>query len=214
MERNVRETLADMYIKFHLQERGIADANLFVDHYNCYNDKLWDRYRKKIIDKGTLRALRFRQTFAHFGIHDKQLAYDFESFYLKQAPLRNYLISGAIDILDYLKLNYEIHIITNGFTDVQMKKIQNSGLSPYLKTIITSEECGYTKPDYHIFAHASKVTGGKLENTLMIGDDLQTDIIGAKNFGWHQVYFNSTKTPHNEEVTYEIQSLNQLKQFL
>lgn len=214
MERNARETLADMYVKFRLQEKGIADVNIFVDHYNRYNDILWDRYRRKIIDKATLRALRFRQTFAHFGIHDKQLASDFESFYLKQAPLRNYLIPGAIDILDYLKLNYEIHIITNGFPDVQMKKIQNSGLFPYLKTIITSEECGYTKPDYHIFAHALKITGGKLESALMIGDDLQIDIIGAKKAGWHQVYFNSTKTPHSEEVTYEIQSLNQLKQLL
>jgi putative hydrolase of the HAD superfamily len=203
-----------MYVQFGLYERGVPNETLFIDHYNQYNDLLWDRYRKKRIDKSTLRALRFRQTFAHFGIRDIELVSEFESVYLKEAPLKSHLIEGALDILEYLKSNYELHIITNGFREIQLSKIKNSGLHPYLNTIITSDQCGYTKPDYHIFAYALKLTGSKLDNVLMIGDDLQVDIIGAKQVGWDQVYFNSFKKPHSEEVTYEIQSLNQLKQYL
>lgn len=214
MEHNARETLTDLYTEFKLNERGIADVDQFIEHYNRYNDLLWDRYRRKLIDKATLRALRFRQTLAHFNIHDKRLASQFDEAYLQQAPLKNNLITGASELLNALIDRYEIHIITNGFREVQLHKINNSGLAPYLKTIITSEGCGFTKPDYRIFEHALKLTGGKTGNALMIGDDLHVDIVGAREAGWHQVYFNPLGNQHTESVTYEIKALNELNQIL
>lgn len=214
MERNARETLSDLYDQFELEKRGIESATVFIEHYNHYNDLLWDRYRRKLIDKATLRALRFRQTLAHFNVHDKKLAEQFDVAYLEQAPHKNKLIPGALEVLEVLKDLYEIHIITNGFHEVQYNKINNSGLAPYLKTIITSEDCGYTKPDYRIFTHALKLTGGETDNSLMIGDDLNVDITGARDAGWHQVYFNPQGNLHSESVTYEIKTLNELIQIL
>ncbi|MCA6365358.1 MAG: noncanonical pyrimidine nucleotidase, YjjG family [Bacteroidetes bacterium] len=214
MERNATETLCDLFYQFELDKKGVSSTDKFIEHYNHYNDLLWDRYRRKIIDKATLRALRFRQTLAHFSIHDKQLAHQFDEAYLAQAPLKNNLIPGALALLESLKDIYQIHIITNGFHEVQHHKINSSGLSPYLKTIITSEDCGYTKPDYRIFTHALKLTGGETGNSLMIGDDLHVDIVGAREAGWHQVYFNPDANPHSERVTYEINALKELKLIL
>jgi putative hydrolase of the HAD superfamily len=214
MERNANETLSDLFDQFGLKERGIESSSVFIEHYNHYNDLLWDRYRRKLIDKATLRALRFRQTLAHFDIHDKKLSHQFDIAYLEQAPLKNNLIPGAVALLEELKDLYQIHIITNGFQEVQHNKINNSGLSRYLKTIITSEDCGYTKPDYRIFTHALKLTGGESGNSLMIGDDLNVDITGARDAGWHQVYFNPQGNQHSEKVTYEIKELKELIQIL
>lgn len=214
MERNARETLMELFERYDLQSRGIESSEIFIDHYNRYNDLLWDRYRKKLIDKATLRALRFRQTLAHLGIHDKKLADLFDIDYINEAPRKNNLIPGTIELLDTLKENFSLHIITNGFPEVQHHKITNGGLLHYFDIIITSEGCGYSKPDPRIYSHALKKSGSKKEEALMIGDDLQVDIVGAREAGWDQVFFNPSKGPHGEKVTYEISELHELKKIV
>jgi putative hydrolase of the HAD superfamily len=210
MERNARETLGELFFKYELDKRGIPSANEFIFHYNQYNDLLWDRYRRKIIDKATLRALRFKQTLAHLGVHDARLAEQFENEYISEAPKKKNLIPGAMEMLDALKDDFKIHIITNGFPEVQHHKISHSGLEKYFEVIITSEGCGYTKPDKRIFSHALKKSGGKKEESLMIGDDLEVDIVGARNAGWDQVFFNPNKGNHAEKVTHEISEMMEL----
>ncbi len=214
MERNARETLAELYERYNLKSRGIETSELFIEHYNRYNDLLWDRYRKKKIDKATLRALRFKQTLAHLGVHDQKLADRFDVDYISEAPKKKNLIPGAIELLDCLKDDFKIHIITNGFPEVQHHKIENSGLQNYFDIIITSEGCGYSKPDKRIFMHALKKAGSKKEEALMIGDDLHVDIIGAREAGWHQVFFNPIKGGHSEAVTYEISELKEMKKIV
>src|ERR1041385_761422 len=210
MERNARETLAELFFKYELDKKGISSANEFIFHYNQYNDLLWDRYRRKIIDKATLRALRFKQTLAHLGVHDEELANHFDREYISEAPKKKYLIPGALEVLEELKSDFKIHIITNGFPEVQHNKISHSGLEDYFDVIVTSEGCGYSKPDERIFAHALKKAGGKKEESLMIGDDLAVDIVGARNAGWDQVFFNQNKGKHTEKVTYEISEMREL----
>jgi putative hydrolase of the HAD superfamily len=197
MERNARETLAE-------------SSEIFIGHYNRYNDLLWDRYRRKIIDKATLRALRFKQTLAHLGVHDNELVDKFDNEYISEAPKKKHLIPGALEMLEILKADFQIHIITNGFPEVQHHKIAHSGLEKYFDVIITSEGCGYSKPDARIFSHALKKSGGTKENSLMIGDDLLVDIVGARNAGWDQVFFNPGKGDHPEKVTYEIAEMMEL----
>jgi putative hydrolase of the HAD superfamily len=210
MERNATETLSELYEHYGLKARGIESCSLFIEHYNRYNDLLWDRYRKKIIDKATLRALRFKQTLAHLGVHDQQLADQFDLDYISEAPKKKNLVPGTIELLDQLKDNFKLHIITNGFKEVQFHKIANGGLQHYFDIIITSECCGYPKPDQRIYKHALKKSGSTKEEALMIGDDLHCDIIGARDAGWHQVFFNPAKGSHSEEVTYEISELKEL----
>jgi len=204
MDRNAKETLAELFERYNMRERGIASAEIFIDHYNRYNDLLWDRYRRKLIDKAALRALRFKQTLAHLGIHDAELTSRFDHEYIEEAPKKKNLIPGTLEMLDDLKKEFHIHIITNGFPEVQHHKIKHSGLQDYFDVIITSEGCGYSKPDARIFAHALKKSGAKKEEALMIGDDLAVDIVGARNAGWDQVFFNPAKGAHSEKVTYEI----------
>ena len=210
MERNANETLVELFDRYDLKSRGIANSDLFIEHYNRYNDLLWDRYRKKLINKETLRVLRFKQTLIHLGVHDKKLADKFDIDYIEEAPKKKNLIPGAIETLDALKGDFKFHIITNGFPEVQHHKIANSGLDKYFDVVITSEGCGYAKPDARIFAYALKKTGAKDAESLMIGDDLQIDIVGARKAGWSQVFFNPIKGEHKEKVTFEIEKLIEL----
>lgn len=214
MERNAHETLAELFHRYGLQERGIESAPVFIGHYNRYNDLLWDRYRRKLIDKATLRALRFKQSLAHFGIHDDALAAQFDHDYIAEAPQKKNLIPGAIELLDALRNDFKLHIITNGFPEVQQHKLSHCGLQPYFDVIVTSEGCGYSKPDKRIFRHALKKAKATEAESLMIGDDLHVDIVGAREAGIDQVFFNPAKGPHEEKVTYEIAALNELLQLL
>lgn len=210
MERNAQETLGELFHRYGLEQRGVESPEVFIAHYNRYNDLLWDRYRRKLIDKATLRALRFKQSLAHFGIHDQELADQFDHDYITEAPLKKNLVPGAIELLEALKDNYRLHIITNGFPEVQHHKMAHSGLDPYFDVIITSEGCGWNKPDERIFRHALKKAKAAKEESLMIGDDLRVDIVGAREAGIHQVFFNPNKGAHDEEVTYEIHELGEM----
>ncbi len=214
MERNARETLAELFDKYKLQDLGVENVDVFVQHYNDYNDVLWDRYRRRIIDKATLRALRFKQTLAHFDIHDKRLADKFDHEYISEAPKKSNLIPGAKDLLDQLKDNYNLHIITNGFPEVQDFKMKNSGLHDYFDVIVTSEGCGHSKPDQRIFQHSLKLAKGKKEEAIMIGDDLEVDIVGAREAGWAQVFLNPKGAVHHEPVTHEVKHLSEISKLL
>lgn len=214
MERNARETLAELYEKYGLKEKGVASVAEFVQHYNDYNDVLWDRYRRKLIDKATLRALRFKQTLAHFGVHDKRLADKFDHDYISEAPKKTNLIPGAKELLDVLAGKYQLHIITNGFPEVQAYKMEHSGLNPYFDVIVTSEGCGHAKPDAKIFMHALKLAGGTKTESIMIGDDLEVDIVGARDAGWDQVFFNPSGGNHPEQVTHEVKSLSEISKLI
>ncbi len=210
MERNAKETLAELFEKHKLRQWGIESPEIFIDHYNRYNDLLWDRYRRKLIDKATLRALRFKQTFAHLGVHDHKLSAIFDNEYISEAPKKKNLIPGAMEILETFKDDFKMHIITNGFPEVQHHKMKHSGIENYFEIIITSEGCGYSKPDERIFSHALKKSGATKEESLMIGDDLAVDIVGARKAGWDQVFFNPQKGKHTEQVTYEISEMKEL----
>lgn len=210
MDRNASETLAEMYDKYELKSKGVPTVEVFTEHYNTYNDLLWDRYRRKIIDKATLRALRFKQTLAHFGIHDAKLAQKVELEFIHEAPRKTNLIPGAKELLDQLNGDYQLHIITNGFPEVQSYKMQHSGLTPYFDVIVTSEECGHAKPDARIFTHALKLAKGKKEEAVMIGDDLAVDIIGARDSGWAQVFYNPAGGEHDEEIHHEVKDLMEI----
>ncbi|GAB4146082.1 MAG: YjjG family noncanonical pyrimidine nucleotidase [Bacteroidia bacterium] len=214
MDHNASETLKELFYRYRLPEHGIEDAEVFIRHYNEYNDVLWDRYRRKLIDKATLRALRFKQTLAHFGVHDKELAARFDHDYVTEAPNKTNLIPGAKELLNELTGKFSLHIITNGFPEVQHHKIKNCGIEQYFEQVITSEGCGYNKPDVRIFEYSLRKSGGKKEEALMIGDDLHVDILGAKNAGWDSVFFNITGASHDEEVQYEIRELMEVKNIL
>jgi putative hydrolase of the HAD superfamily len=212
-EKNSSETLCEIFSQYELHSTG-HDFETFHSKYKVVNKDLWADYRKNKIDKAYLRDNRFYFSLQKIGVNDKLLANRISDHYLEHSPKKGYLFPHTHEVLAYLANKYQLHIITNGFKEAQVVKIETCGLTNYFKEIIISEEVGFNKPDKRIFNHALEITSSTTTNALMIGDDLESDIIGAKNAGINQVFFNPHQTPHSEEVTHEIKSLNELNSFL
>lgn len=210
---NAHTTLVELCDLYNLSDIGVATEE-FIQSYTIHNEKLWALYRENKITKNLLRSERFKLTLADFSIDDNDLAIKLGDEYVAKCPLQTALFPYAFEILKYLKKKYKLHIITNGFEEVQHIKLNASGLYSYFQKIITSEGVNVKKPDSKIFDYALALVGAKAENTIMIGDDLLVDIVGARNVGIHQIYFNPNKKNHSEKIDYEISSLDEIKEIL
>jgi putative hydrolase of the HAD superfamily len=213
-ERNSKETLNELYHTHRLNELGVSSPEDFIRVYQERNAMMWEQYRLGKIDKETLRNKRFVFTFWDMGLDTELVPPGLADDYITMSPKKNYLFPHAHDVLSYLYEKYTLHIITNGFAEVQHIKLHSAGLLKYFVEIIISEHTGFKKPDVNIFRHASKKANAESNECLMVGDGLEVDILGAQNAGWDSVYFNPDKTEHHETVTYEIVSLDELKNFL
>ena len=214
-EKNSHEVLTELYQKYDLINRGITDSNYFIERYKYHNEKLWDLYRKNKIEKDKLRDERFRVTLEEFGLKDNELAFNLGNDYVEDCPMKTNLFPFVHSTLNYLKDRYTLHVITNGFEEVQYKKLENSNLIDYFEQIITSEQVGFKKPSNEIFKFSLLKAFAKPSNSLMIGDDLQADIIGAQDVGMAQVYFNPLKEEHSaSNITHEISCLSELEAIL
>ena len=200
---------------FHLINYGIPSAKEFHKIYFVYNNQLWEQYRQGKIDKEFLKNERFRLPLKDYGIKDDKLAHDLGESYTELAATTVALVPNTMEILSYLKeKEYKIHLITNGFHEVQSIKMKASGLDKMIDESFVSEVIGFKKPDYRIFHHAINTVGGTIENCVMIGDDLPVDIIPAKEIGMFHIYFNRKQIPHNETLDCEIRDLIEIKSTL
>lgn len=211
---NSRETLTDLFSKYELHQSLKTEPDNFVSTYFRINEEKWKLYRKGSITKADLRKERFFETFLEFGLNDEEFSHQFEVEYIDLCPHKTALLPYTLEILDYLKDDYQLHIITNGFSEIQDIKLSKSGLKPYFDKIISSDYIGVNKPGAAIFIESLKLAGANRKESLMIGDNLGADIIGARNCGIDQVYFNPELSIHEEKVTYEISNLKELKKIL
>ena len=213
---NSKTALKSIYSELDLTSKLAAGFEAFHQIYNRINHECWAAYRSGTMKKEELRFIRFYRSMEHFGLRDKELAVEIGDLYVQKSPLQTNLIDGSMELLEHCKQKgYKMHIITNGFEEVQGIKLKNSGLLPYFDEIITSERAGARKPDPVIFNLAENLTQTKAENCLMIGDDLEADIVGARKAGWNQVFYNPNNgIKHNEEITKEITSLRELMPLL
>ena len=208
---NSKDTFIDLYEHFQLHSLGIDSPSVFLDAYEIHNNRLWDLYRKGKIEKVFLSKERFIFTLKDFGIDDETFAINISEKYVEWSPYKTKLIHGTMDVLKYLFGKYSLHIITNGFDEVQFRKIEISGLSGFLKTVTTSEEAGCHKPDKRIFIHALQKAVAFPSESIMIGDDISVDITGAREAGIDQVFLNSENTLSDGCATFEVKSLEDLK---
>ena len=213
-ETNSHEELVNLYHVHKLHQRGISLQNEFIKVYKKINHQCWEDYRKNLITKEKLRSERFMKTLLHFGIDDKKLANELGDDYVHNSPNRTILIDGAIDLLEALKDHFHMHIITNGFEEVQWVKLRNSKLLPYFKEVITSEAVGVKKPDPKIFQFAVEKANTTVVESVMIGDDLKTDIIGAIQVGMKCIYYNPHGNVNKYPVWREVKSLLKIKEIL
>ncbi len=178
------------------------------------NNYLWDKFNDGLIDGKELRNSRFNIILESLGVDQNEIPAGIAERYLKIAPAKQNVIPFTYEILDYLKPNYKLYILSNGFDDVQHTKLKASNIHQYFNKIVTSDSSGHRKPHKEIFEFAMNEAGATRENALMIGDNLGTDIIGAQNASMDQIFFNPTKIKHSQKVTFEIDSLEQLMNIL
>ncbi len=210
---NAYEAFRDIYDKYELHKQ-IDRLDSFMEVFIKYNDLLWDQYRRGEVKKKFLMTERFVLTLGEFGIKNHGLAEKIGLDYITLSPYKTNVLPYTHEVLPYLFTRYNLYILTNGFNEVQFIKLKESGLTSFFKKVITSENAGYQKPRKEIFEYALKSVNAKKTESLMIGDDLKVDVIGARDFGIDQVYFNPEGKEHTEKVTFEIASLKELENIL
>lgn len=180
-ETNSQNAMKVVFSDFNLSEK--VDFNIFYKVYSKHNHQLWERYRNNEINKKELTKLRFQLTFDELKIENIDPVL-MNTNYLDVMPEQRQLKKGVIELLQYLKRKaYKISIITNGFKEVQNRKIETSGLKPFIANIFISEVVKISKPDRRIFEYAVKSSNARKNQSLMIGDDWEVDILGAAGFG-------------------------------
>lgn len=209
--------LGELFDALHL-ERWFPDAQVFYDRYWETNIDLWTRYSRGEITRDYLIVERFRRPLSYGQGLEPSVDYCLEAsdLFLDFCSSKPGLVAGARELMDYLKgRGYRMHMCSNGFHEVQYKKLRACGLHDFFDTVILSEDAGANKPSKVFFDYAFRQTGAQKETTLMIGDNFQTDILGAKHAGLDTAYFNRYPDyPAPEPVTYEVTRLSQLMDVL
>ena len=203
-----------IYEQYNLKSLGIPSAHEFHEVYHPLNERLWELYREDKINKADLNRTRFLKPLEHYGIHDVELADHLSEDYVYWTPRIVRLVPGTMELLEYLKPKYHLHLITNGFEEVQDTKLTLSGMKPYFETLTVSEEVGVKKPNPEIFQYALRKAHATAEESLMIGDEMAVDIDGARAAGIDTVLFNPRGEKIDGERTFEVRNLLEIKQIL
>ncbi len=180
----------------------IGDYDDFFIIYQEVNERLWTLYRENKMTKNVLRGLRFEESLELNHTPMPGIGDAMNDSYLAEMPKQLKLVPGAVVVLDYLHHQYKMAIITNGFREVQVDKLIQSGLKKYFDKMFISEEVGAQKPNRLIFEHAVKSMNAPKGKSLMIGDSWDADIVGAMQFGMDQVYYcpEPGKLPPQDEL--------------
>lgn len=211
-EANSKETFNEIFYKHNLD--SLCSFSDFHKEYRKINDQLWAQYRLGKITKENLSWQRFYQTMEAFGKKDEKTAKLMSDDYITISPTKTKMFPYVHEVLDYLSKKYTLHIVTNGFKEVQYKKINNSNIANYFTMIFTSEEVGCNKPNPDFFSFVLNETGAKDYESIVIGDDLEVDIKGAKNMKIDAIWFNPNYMKGDFKPDYEISSLEEINNIL
>lgn len=211
-EANAKTALKIAFEGNKLESEGVSSFDAFFEKYSYHNHILWSRYTQGLIKQEELRWKRMWRTLIEFKVGDEKIARKMSEDFLQELPLQKQLFPYTIEILTYLKnKDYQLNLITNGFDEVQNKKLLHAGLSPYFNKMITSQASNSLKPHKEIFAYAIKETQAEKYSSIMIGDNLEADIEGALNFGIDAIWVNHTNIPTSKQPTYIVTHLKQLE---
>lgn len=209
-DRNARETLMELYELYQLEKMGLKSCQQFIDTYTENNHLLWAEYHVGRISKEQLRSQRFNKTFRQLGIRPDQIPAQFEEDYVRISPTKTHLFLGSEKVLTYLYEKYTLHIISNGFKETTLTKMEVSGLNPYFRNVIISEDVGVNKPHKAIFEYALNKAEAQKHESIMIGDSLEADIRGAQDYGIKAIYFNPLKKEIPSDVEWQINNMEEL----
>lgn len=209
-DKNATETLTELYEQYNLRALGLDSCELFIERYAENNQKLWADYHLGKITKETLRSQRFHKTFIESGVSPDKVPQEFEADYVRISPTKRNLFEGSEKVLAYLQQKYTLHIISNGFKETTLTKMDLCNLNPYFCNVIISEDVGVNKPDKAIFEYALTKAGARKEESIMIGDSLEADIRGAQDYGIKAIFFNPLQKEKPEDVEWQIIHLEEL----
>lgn len=209
-ERNSQEVLYDLFVALNLDTVLHCDFERFMAEFNLANNVLWKAYSDGEIKKDELRAVRFKMIFTSLFESVPALEKEIAEQYIKACPLMPYVMPGTYDLLMQLKEKYPLYILTNGFTDIQLLKMDSAELSPYFTEVFTAENVGYKKPRKEFFDNVLRILNADVQECIMIGDNIETDIQGAADYGIDQVLYNPKHIDYTINATYEISHLEEL----
>lgn len=213
-DKNSEIALRLLFDELELQSH-VPHFDIFHDIYKTTNAKLWKAYGQGLIKKEDLRSERFRNTLEYFNVVDENIIEKISSGYIELSPKQTALFPSALDTLKELKTEgYQLHIITNGFKEVQFTKLVEARLHSFFDLILCSEEVGHNKPSKLIFEHALNTVGALPLNSVMIGDDYEVDVVGARNCGMHAVLFDPKNEKEKLENQHRIKDLHELPSLL
>ncbi len=210
---NARDAFFDVFEQLGISSQ-IKELDYFLQIYERNNELLWSEYRKGKVKKEQMRIDRMDLTFKELGIDDPDLPHKVGSLYVLTSPTKTNLFPMVYETLDYLKEKYKLYILTNGFSEIQMQKINNCRLDHYFTKLFMAEMVGYQKPDRRFFEYAIKSVHAHKNECLIVGDDPEADIRGGWNAGIDQVFFNTGKKRCIIQPTWEIDSFDRLMDFL
>jgi len=213
--QNNKEALFDVYEQYGIQ-KYFSSFDTFYDKFKTVNAELWEQYAHGKITKDYLKEARFIKTLENNITLNIDESLQMNDDFLAKASTKKNVIEGGKDILEYLYPKYNMYILSNGFQEVQSHKMNNAQLNPYFKKVILSDHIGKNKPHPDIFNYALEEAKADKSDVIMIGDNMGTDILGAKNSGIDQIWFNPQKSSDNNNVnpTYTIAELSELRNIL
>lgn len=212
-DKNSSEALSEIYFEMGL-DNEINDLDSFIQTYKRINADYWNRYNHGLTTKAQLRTGRFEDALSFFAVSNvTEKAKYLGETYLQRSPHKTHIFPGAHETLSYLQKKYQLHIITNGFKEVQHTKLANCNLTAYFDLILCTEEVGVNKPHPLVFETALAKTKAHPSQSVMIGDNPETDIRGAQNCGFQTIFFNPERT-ENTVKSAEIQDLLELLNIL
>ncbi|MFV8322734.1 YjjG family noncanonical pyrimidine nucleotidase [Flavobacterium sp. LB3P21] len=209
-DKNSELTFETIFNKNH----PAIETKVFIEKYVPINQECWKLFQYDKITHEELRYNRLKYSFdaLDYTISDEEID-TIANDYIRFLPENNHLFDGTIEVLEYLNQKYNLHIITNGFADVQFKKISNSNIGSYFQTVTNSEMAGVKKPNPIIFDYALDLARAKKENSIMIGDSLDADVQGALDAGLDAIFFNESKIQVEQHIK-QINHLLELKKYL
>lgn len=174
------------------RNRVRVELDAFLGIYSPINFEMWKRYREQEIGQDELRYQRLKRTFDALDMDvGDVLIHRLSQEYIEHLPEHTHLLPNTLEVLEYLYPKYNLHIITNGFQEVQSRKLKGSGIDRFFNILVNSEMAGAKKPDPQIFRMALEMAGADPGCSLMVGDNLQADILGAKRMGMQAIHYNS-----------------------
>lgn len=187
---------------------NVLDIFLEVNHI------FWDNYEKNIITRDDITKNRWNEIFDKLGIKN-QNGEDFERTFVKNLFEGYYKVEGALEILEYLSKKYTVHIASNSKYTMQVKRLKNAELLQFVNEIFVSDVVGFAKPLTEFFDFCfKKMPNIKKENVVMIGDSVNADIKGGKDYGIKTIWFNYYQEPSEKIADFEVIKLIDIKNIL